>query len=164
MAFDPVGEYGLRRRLRILASEYASVAGLAANLGVDATKLRTYLEFAGNPWTEQEAEALVDALLALGDLTLQDLPTTAGGYRVIHKISAAVWNAGTFAALDIPASATHFKWHYHANYADGALRSTVLFSFDSADPAEIGQDLIDNGDGIPATLIVFEGTIDSPRH
>jgi hypothetical protein len=160
MAYDPNGEWGLRRRVRIFFELTQSYAATASQLGVSESLIVSFLtdpDYIPSP----EDQAII-----IGNLA-NVIPIDAwtheremiGGNRVVF-VEAALFDAEMIAGLAAPPGATSFLWHFNGDNnsdpsAEGTLKSSPSFGYPEHDPLTIANDLVGTDYDLLRTLVWF---------
>ena len=155
MAFDPNGEWGLRHRLRIALREYLTHELLAEFLDVDPYYISRFLDESDYIPPDDVVTTIVTNI---GNV-IPDEPlvtkTSIGINRIIHYVEFVVCDEQFFGLFSLPAGVYQWKWHYHAPYAEGKIRSSVLYDAASWTLRDSAEDAVGVALDSIVTLVLY---------
>lgn len=155
MSFDPNGEWGLRHRLRIALRTYLTHELLAEFLDVDPIYVSRFLD---EPDYVPPPDIVAIIVANLGNVIPDEPPTTKtsiGIDRIIEYVEFVLCDEQFFARYTLPAGVYQWKWHYHAFYAEGKIRSSVLYDAASWSLRDSAEDAVGAALESITTLVVY---------
>lgn len=155
MAYDPNGPWGLRYRVRLAYRAFGDYYTVAALLGVPPLVVERFVE---EPAFIPDAPDLASMVAHVADLIpaepLTDVKSIGAGRNIVYE-EAPMWSAFLLDGIVPPDGAYAFKWHYWAQYASGALRSSSVFTYPDDDPGTVGDNLVGGNLDLLATLVWY---------
>jgi len=155
VAFDPNGEWGLRHRLRIALKTYLTHELLAEFLDVDPYYISRFLD---EPDYIPPDDVVATIVANIGNV-IPDEPTVTktsiGATRIIHYVEFVVCDEEFFATFTLPDGVYQWKWHYHASYAEGKIRSSVLYDAASWSLRDSAEDAVGAALESITTLVIY---------
>jgi hypothetical protein len=160
MAYDPNGEWGLRRRVRVAYELTQSYSATASQLGVDESVIVSFLT---DPTYIPSAPDQAAMVSNLGNVIPIDAWTherkTPGGHLVTY-VESPSFTPETIEALEPPPGATSFLFTYFGdNNSDpntgGTLKNTHSHGYPENTPADIAAALFPNQYDLIVALVWF---------
>jgi hypothetical protein len=160
MAYDPSGEWGLRRRVRIAYEVTGSYTTVAANLGVDESVIRSFLDNPDYIPSPADIATIISNLANVTPSPIWDHSRHVAGGGTVAFMEMAVWTEEALAGIQPPPGAVSFLWHYNGDQnsdpdAEGTLKSSPSFGLPEHDPKTVADDLVAGDYGLLRTLVWF---------
>ena len=145
----------MRHRLRIALRTYLTHELLAEFLDVDPFYVSHFLD---DPEYIPPPDIVATIVANIGNV-IPDEPdvtkTSIGINRIIEYVEFVLCDEQFFATFTLPPAVYQWKWHYHAPYADGKIRSSVLYDAASWTLRDSAEDAVGSALESIGTLVIY---------